>query len=861
MPATGVRRGRRPDLEFWATLVGVVAIVAVAAVDAVVRDDTVVIAFVLAGPLIAAAGASLRQTMVVSAVAILVALALGRLDDIFLTTDHLLRLGLVTLASTLAIALTRSRVTWEREMATAGREVTLARRLGLALEAGRMGIWVWDRDSGEVEWDDRVRALFGLEGRSFEGTMDGWISRVHPDDRPRVVRALERAVMRGEAVRFDHRAVWPDASVHWLESRGEVVVGDGGVRGAIGVCIDIADRRRSESERVRLLQSERESRRIAERSATTLSRLQQVTAALSRAVSVQGVADSITREGTAAAGAVAGFVALVDEGDDELVVKAAFGYRGPELEPYRRTRLDPGTPTTAALASGEPVFVESPAHRHRVFGSAPAPHPSFAVVPLFLRDERRGVLVFGFSRARGFNVGERSYIEAIGRLSSQALDRAVLYESEQRSRVALRLVLEASERLGALDDPDLMVESVARLGSVRLGRWALVDLLGPRGGCRRTVVAHADESRSPELARLVVDCNEDPAIRKVLETGEPLVVGPDWYIGEGEESDRSRAALVSRFGWRSTILAPMAAGGRTIGVLSIGSDRPEQPGPADVELVEDVARRLASAVQRATAARAARRAEEQWYQQRLEAEHEVVELLQRSILPDVLPVVDGVEIAASYRPVEPEVEIGGDWYDLVPVDGGRLLIVVGDVAGHGLRAAALMGRLRNATRAYAIEDPDPASVLERLDRLVTRLEPGAMVTAVAALHDPATDELHLVRAGHLPPLLIEPGRVGVLDIAGGPPLGVQPGSLTRSTVTLPAGAALLLFTDGLVERRGMPVDEAVLRLVDRLASVDCSDLEALCDRLAAEVPEIDGRRDDVCVVAVRRRRISELTIG
>lgn len=852
MPATEVRRGRGPDLELWATLAGIVTVAVVALVDVIRDDDTVVIAFVLAGPLVAAAGASVSRTMLVSVLAILTAVALGEVDGIFLTSDHLLRLGLVAIASAFSIGLARSRVTWEREVATVGREVTLARRLGLALDAGGMGIWVWDEKTGEVEWDDRVRALFGLEDRSFEGTMDGWIARVHPDDRPRVIKSLERAVATREAVRFDHRAVWPDGTVHWLEGRGEVVAHDGAVRGAIGVCIDIADRRRAESERVRLLQSERESRRISERSAATLSHLQQVTAALSRAVSVQGVADSIAREGTTAVGAIAGYVALVEEADDELVVKAAFGYRDRELDPYRRTLLEPGVATTAAISSGEPVFVESPAHRHRLFGNRPALHPAFAVVPLFLRDERRGVLVFGFSRARGFTVEERSYVEAIGRLSSQALDRAVLYESEQRSRVALRLLLEASERLGTLDDPDRMVESVARLASVRLGRWAVVDLVAPRGECRRAAVAHADESRSPELQRLLAGCSDDLAIRKVLETGEPLVVGPDWYLGEGGEHERARAGLVSRFGWQSTILAPMTAGGRTIGVLSVGTDRTDQPGPADVELVEDVARRMASAVQRATAARAARQAEEQRYRQRLAAEHQVVELLQRSILPDVLPRIEGVELAASYRPVEPEVEIGGDWYDLVPVAGGRLLLVVGDVAGHGLPAAALMGRVRNATRAYAVEDPDPASVLERLDRLVSLLEPGAMVTAVAALHDPGNNELRIARAGHLPPLVVEPGRADVLDVAGGPPLGVQPGRLPVATVALPVRAAVLLFTDGLVERRGVPVDEAVGRLVDRVSSIDCSDLVALCDRLAREVPEIDGRRDDVCVVALRR---------
>lgn len=707
MPSTGVRRERRLEQQRWATLAGIAVVALVASADVAVADTSVIMAFVLAGPLIAAIGATVRQTMTVAVLAILVALALGGVDGIFLEREHLLRVAVVTLASVFAVFLAQSRVAWEREIDAVGRDASLAR-------------------------------------------------------------------------------------------------------------------------------------------------LQQVSAALSRAVSVEAVADSVAREGAAAAGAVAGFVALVDETDEELVATSAFGYTERELEPYRRRRLEPGRPATVALASGEPVFVESPARRRELFGGQPASHPAFAIVPLFLRDERRGVLVFGFPRAREFTVEERAYIEAIGRLSSQALDRAVLYQSEQRSRVALRVLLEASERLGALDDPDRMIESVARLAASRLGRWAVVDLVDPRTReCRRAAVTHADESRSPELERVLGSCADDAAVLKVLETGEPLVVGPGWARDEvGGPGDGSP---MSRFAWRSTVLAPMSAGGRTIGVLSVGSDREEQPEPSDVELVEDVARRMASAVQRATVAREAREAEEQWYRQRLAAEHQVVELLQRSILPDVLPEVDGVEVAAAYRPVEPDVEIGGDWYDLVPVSEGRLLVVVGDVAGHGLPAAALMGRVRNATRAYAIEDPDPASVLERLDRLVTLLEPGDMVTAVAALHDPRSDEVRIARAGHLPPILVAPAGGRVVDVPGGPPLGVEAADLPVAAVPLPAGAALLLYTDGLVERRGTPIDEAVQQLAERVGSLDTGDLGALCSRLAGEVPEIGGRRDDVCVVAVRRR--------
>ena len=198
--------------------------------------------------------------------------------------------------------------------------------------------------------------------------------------------------------------------------------------------------------------------------------------------------------------------------------------------------------------------------------------------------------------------------------------------------------------------------------------------------------------------------NEDGAsIKQVLKTGEPVLFsGLTPSATTTLAADDELRAKFERVGFRSCVLVPLTVAGRRLAVLSIGDDRPEALASADVELAVDLGRRGASALERARLWQAS--------QQRLEAEHRIVELLQTTIVPDRLPVIPGVQVAAAYRPAEVDVDVGGDWYDAFETTDGRIVVVVGDVAGHGVEAASLMGRVRNALRAYAFEDSDPATV-------------------------------------------------------------------------------------------------------------------------------------------------------
>jgi serine phosphatase RsbU (regulator of sigma subunit) len=196
--------------------------------------------------------------------------------------------------------------------------------------------------------------------------------------------------------------------------------------------------------------------------------------------------------------------------------------------------------------------------------------------------------------------------------------------------------------------------------------------------------------------------------------------------------------------------------------------------------------------------------------------------LQRSLLPDTLPRIDGLDLAARYIPAEGA--LGGDWYDVFALTGGTIGIVMGDVMGHGLAPAIVMGRLRSSLRSYALDHPEPDEVLRRLDRKIQHFEVGSIATAAYAVTAPPYDRIRISSAGHLPPILVRAGQPGRL-VAVQPdlPLGIDAGHpRTATDIPLPPGAMLALYTDGLVERRPLPGDgpqaDPLSDNLDRLAA-------------------------------------------
>ncbi|GAA4704902.1 hypothetical protein GCM10023349_23180 [Nocardioides conyzicola] len=227
----------------------------------------------------------------------------------------------------------------------------------------------------------------------------------------------------------------------------------------------------------------------------------------------------------------------------------------------------------------------------------------------------------------------------------------------------------------------------------------------------------------------------------------------------------------------------------------------------------------------------------------------MAESIQRSVVADDPPRFDGIELAARYQPAS-TFQLGGDWWDAFPLSDGRIVFVVGDVAGHGVSAASAMTQVRTALRAYLFEGHDPATCLDKLDLLMAGLIDQRVATAVLAVLDPTTGRVELASAGHPPPLVITRGAADVVDLPVRPLLGVGLGEAETVTLDLPPGAALLLYTDGLVERRGVDMDERTDRL--RALAADTyadSDLQSWVDRLI-ELHADDGD-DDTTVLALR----------
>lgn len=823
---------------------GATATSAIAAADLLSPETAVPMLAIALGPFVAAFGASTPGTALVAGYTVAVGFGIGAIDDQLGSGSHTGRMIALAVLGTVAVVATDLRVRRDAELAAARPAAHEAQRLRIALDAGNMGTWSWDRDSGRVEWDSRLEPLFGVPAGGFTSTFAAWVESLHPDDRERVVATFDDSIRRVVPFRYDHRVTWADGSVHWVEGRGEPVVGASGqVVGAAGVAINIDERRNSETERLSLLEAERQARTAAERSGTALRRLTDLTLALSGAATLDDVAAAAVKHGAAALHARHGWFAMVEEDAETLVTLAHEGYPPELIEPYLAVPLDAPLPATEALRTGGPIFIESHEDRRRRFPQFPETgvHGSFVVVPIAHGEGARGVLSFGYPDARPFSDEDRRYIAAVIEACTQALRRAALFEAELRSRGRLRTLLDLSEALAGLDDPDAVLVTTARFAADRVGRFASV-YVAEAEGLRRVASVHADPALDAicnDIAELGFEASEI-ALRAAA-NDEIVVTRTSEREWRSLPVDAQRLMAVLQP--TAMMVLPMRVSGRTRGVLVIGHDRPAGFAASDVELATDVGRRTASAHERATLWRAS--------QQKFEAEHQMVEVLQRSIVPDQLPEVAGTELAAVYRPADVTIDVGGDWYDVFERDGA-IMLIVGDVAGHGVEAATLMARVRNAMRAYAAEDDDPGTLLARVDRLLHTFEEQAMVTAVVARYEPATGIVAWSRAGHLPPLLCDGGGgTRFLDDVNSPPLGTLAHGFETARARLGPGSLLVLYTDGLVERRDCVLDDGLDWLANRVRETHAQTLTTLCRLLADDpfVPHPSG--DDICVLAIR----------
>jgi PAS domain S-box-containing protein len=413
----------------------------------------------------------------------------------------------------------------------------------------------------------------------------------------------------------------------------------------------------------------------------------------------------------------------------------------------------------------------------------------------------------------------------------------------------LALMAEATSALIATLDMDELLDRLVRLCVPALGDWVYVSLLDEYGEVRQAVARHRD-GREADL-RVFTDLHvlhlpvASPSRRSMASSAPVLLAELTPEIIEEAITSPSAREVFHRLGGSSVLTVPMVARRRTLGAIALvrGPD-----GPAftqrDVDLAADLGGRAALAIDNV-----------RLYQR----EHVVADTLQRSLLP-VLPEVPGIESAAHYVSASSAADVGGDFYDLLHLPDGSVGLVVGDVVGHDVAAAAAMGHLRGLLRACIwdadTDAADPGNVLARVDRLVQGLRIASLATMVYARAVPPSSpggpwRVHLANAGHPPALLRHPGgAVQVLSEITGMLVGVD-ATTHRQTVVLdvPPGSTLLAYTDGLIERPGADMDQGIHELCERVAGAPvAASPRELCD--AAVTGALD-HRDDVAVLAVR----------
>lgn len=349
------------------------------------------------------------------------------------------------------------------------------------------------------------------------------------------------------------------------------------------------------------------------------------------------------------------------------------------------------------------------------------------------------------------------------------------------------------------------------------------------------------------IGPMSASCGSAAHLKQPIETGD-ISTDPRW------SSLRDMAAAHGlRSAWSWPILSADLI---VLGVVDLYATVPRLPSALERQLIERLATTSAIAIERGRAERERQRLLEREREVQAllyQREHRVAETLQRSLLPERLPDIPGIEIAARYIPASADVEVGGDWYDVIPMSDGRISVAIGDIAGHGITAAAAMGQMRMALRAYAIEGLSPGDALGRLNRLLIELQPGAMSTVLYGQLDLFNGELVFSSAGHPPPLLIPPDGSdppAYQEEGLSPPLGITTMmEFPETTLTLPSGATLLLYTDGLVEKRGEQIDDGLTRLMDAAAAAP-QGIEAASDHIVAAMIG-SGVSDDVALLAVR----------
>ena len=569
------------------------------------------------------------------------------------------------------------------------------------------------------------------------------------------------------------------------------------------------------------------------------------------------------REGTELMGRLreANVIGVVVNGEDHVhdANDAFLGIIG-----YTREDVEAGRVSREGLTPAEWWEADAGAHRRLTRTGAFRPYEKEYVhrdghrVPVLV-----GGAVIGTSPLRWV-----TYVVDLSARQRAEEERALLMERERTARAAaegaqerVALLLQAGDLVAAARDRHELLQHAAQLVVHSLADFCLAFLPGPGGELRAISIAHREPGGGVEFTDLrgePVPAVGTLTVRTAF-TSRATQVVHDAAAQMAPHLGDSKALrdIVARVNPGHVVVTPLMAGSGPLGVLAVGrcAGHPDFTD-TDVAVAEELARQTAVGLANAAASA--------W-------DHTVAETLQRSVLPDTLPEIPGLDLAVRYLPGTAGVDVGGDWYDAFPLEGGRIGLVIGDVVGHNISSASIMGQMRHLLRAYAVDTSDPGEVLRRTALAQARLLPDALATVIYALLDPATGELSYANAGHPPPVwAAASGQAAYLDDASGVMLGapIEP-EFTVGHQTLAPGTSLMFYTDGLIEDRSRDISDGLSALADVMSGVMGGpapfSAERTCAAVQAALLGDTPRSDDVCLLGVRltglRRRHAASAAG
>jgi PAS domain S-box-containing protein len=455
---------------------------------------------------------------------------------------------------------------------------------------------------------------------------------------------------------------------------------------------------------------------------------------------------------------------------------------------------------------------------------------------------------------RGFHQAELRFVRSDGEVGYALVSLSPSLDTQERPLHLIWQVLDMTDRRRAAMETAARVRAETLAVTLRKLQQVTEAALGQQRlrGTLEALVEGICEAFGADLARILLrDAEDDSRLRVGAASGfrglapgaavpvtgvlDQVLAGARTITLADLSTETELDPALAAGNPRALMATPLRVNGKVEGVVELGLCSSRRWNADEESLLGLMADRAGFAIANARA-----------YEHQLGT----VEVFQRSLLPEELPQPDGVRIGAHYKSGDDAV--GGDWYDALELGGGRVGVAMGDVVGHGLGAAALMAQLRHATRAYALEGHSPGGVLDRLDSLVRNLDGGQMATLLYLVVEPDRSSVRFACAGHVPPLVVDPeGHAEYLEVPPDPPLGVfESASHSEAEVTLEPGSTLVLYTDGLVEQRGVSIDEGLEAL--RAAARDPGeDPDALCKRLIQAMLDVRDADDDIALLVLR----------